>query len=62
MKTTAVCVWKFATHEFEGDYYETACGQSMCFADGGGVNENGFQFCPFCGKEIEPIKEGNWQE
>ena len=45
------CKW---THDPLDDerVYETSCGQANQFGDGGPV-ENGYKFCPYCGKEIE---------
>jgi len=45
------CIW---TEQYQGEYWETACGQAFFF-DTGEVKENGFIFCPYCGQEIEPV-------
>ena len=34
--------------------WETSCGKSFCFEDGG-PDHNDMKFCPFCGKELEEI-------
>jgi hypothetical protein len=34
------------------DLWETSCGNCFCFSDGKPL-EDGFCYCPYCGKEIE---------
>ena len=48
------CVWKPASGigALIDDYWDTNCGEAFYF-DTGGIEENGFNFCPYCGKEIE---------
>ena len=48
------CCW-VDVGEYE-DNYETGCGNLFDFADGG-PEHNSFKHCPFCGKEIQAIKE-----
>lgn len=43
------CLWKF--DDLDG-IYESACGKNFFF-ETGTVEENGFKFCPFCGRELE---------
>lgn len=43
------CLWKF--DDLDG-IYESACGKNFFF-ETGTAEENGFRFCPFCGKELE---------
>ena len=43
------CEWEWVAAES----YNTACGNAFLFSFEG-IKENGFNFCPFCGK---PIKE-----
>ena len=36
------------------DYYMTDCGYEYAFyPDSGGPRENGFEFCPFCGRKMD---------
>ncbi len=42
------CTWEYDEHY---DYWETGCGNNHVFA-AGGVKENGYKYCPYCGKEI----------
>lgn len=42
------CHWTF-----EGEYWKTNCGNAQVF-EVDGPDENGYKFCPYCGK---PIKE-----
>ena len=49
MKT---CKWHKPHPEYEDVYYETSCKHSFMFNDGG-VEDNGFDYCPYCGEEIE---------
>lgn len=41
------CEWK----QDGEDSWPTACGHNFYFSDGG-VADNGFEFCPFCGGHI----------
>lgn len=43
------CLWKF--DDLDG-IYESACGKNFFF-ETGTAEENGFKFCPFCGKQLE---------
>ena len=45
---SATCTWKYDNIH---DYYETECGSSFMFSDG--EKEEGFVYCPYCGKKIE---------
>jgi len=38
------------------DIYETSCGNSFTFNDGG-PTENDFEFCPYCGMAIKTGEE-----
>jgi hypothetical protein len=44
------CAWT----EDEDDTWETECGHAFTFIDGG-VSDNSFSFCPFCGGKIDPL-------
>jgi hypothetical protein len=46
--TTDACVWR-SDASISG--YETACGESFVFNDGG-PHENRARFCMYCGKTI----------
>jgi hypothetical protein len=55
MSDSAACTW---TEEPGEGGYVTACTHHFYF-DSGDVFENGFQFCPYCSKPIEPVgREG----
>jgi len=45
------CVW---TEDNDGNWF-TTCGEGQVF-ETGGVTENHYRFCPFCGKAIKPGK------
>lgn len=47
----ARCVWR----EDENGNWETGCGETFCFDDGG-VRPNKHYFCPNCGKPIDEVK------
>lgn len=38
------------------DSWSTACRKIFTFSDGG-IAENGFEFCPFCGGRINVLNE-----
>lgn len=40
------------------DYFDTGCSKNFEFSDGG-VADNGFEFCPFCGGAITIQNEGD---
>ena len=40
------CKWKD-----EEELWETECGRAHCFS-ADGIAENGYVYCPYCGKEI----------
>lgn len=42
------CMW---TLEEDG-FFETDCGQTFIFEEGG-VEDNGFNWCPYCGRGID---------
>lgn len=48
------CVW---TQVCE-DYFDTECKKYFEFSDGG-VADNGFEFCPYCGGAITIQNEGD---
>ena len=47
-----VCVWK---HDEPYEYHSTSCGREFSFIDGN-VKENGYKFCPNCGKNIQTLE------
>ena len=47
----ADCTW---TYDDYSDYYETACGEAYCLADGT-LDENRHRFCVYCGGKIRAI-------
>ena len=46
-ETPLTCTWT----ENEDGVYETNCGNLFMFNDGT-PSENGFEFCPYCGREL----------
>ena len=34
--------------------YDTGCGNAHCLTEGD-ITENGYKFCPYCGKPIESV-------
>ena len=50
------CTWK-KLGDGDWDIWETDCGHSFYFDDGGSPKEDGFVYCPYCGKRIT-ILEG----
>jgi DNA-directed RNA polymerase subunit RPC12/RpoP len=45
------CRWSF-----EGEYWKTDCDNAHQF-EVDGPDENGYNYCPYCGKRIEVEKE-----
>ena len=45
------CVWEYDDYH---DCFDTGCGNSLCLIDGG-PEENGYLYCPCCGKTIEAV-------
>lgn len=48
VETDDVCEWKYNGNEY---LWETSCGNLHIFMSDG-PNENKYQYCPYCGKEI----------
>lgn len=46
------CIWKYDDPDDENNAYATSCNNYFQFNDGG-PTENGFKFCPYCGKELK---------
>lgn len=46
------CVWKENETYFDEGDYTTGCGQPHFFSEGE-IKENGYKYCPYCGKQIE---------
>ena len=47
------CLWLI---DCDSDIWETGCGNSFVFEDGG-TEENNFEFCPYCGMAIKTGEE-----
>lgn len=43
-----ICEWNYDTNI---EAYETECKNTFCFIDGE-IEDNSFQYCPYCGKRI----------
>ena len=59
MDNKQICKYKY-----NGFDYITSCEKELCVHDGlydkhGFIEENHFKFCPYCGKEIEEIKDAS---
>lgn len=53
------CGWEYSYDYKECEAYYTACGQQWQFFCGT-AKENGFEYCPFCGRKIEEVyREGD---
>lgn len=46
------CEWK---DELDSGYYDTQCDNAQSF-EVGGVKENDYIYCPYCGKKIKVVK------
>lgn len=55
----APCIW-IASITWDNEYWETSCGSDFTFIDGT-PTDNGYKFCPNCGKPIN-IKEIKHEE
>jgi hypothetical protein len=55
MKKPDKCRWK----ESEDGWWETQCRKSFEFTTDN-LSENGFMFCPFCGKQIKAVSCGDF--
>ena len=51
-----VCRWKY---EDVDDYWKAACGDRYFSFNEGGLKENHFEFCPFCGKQIKQVGDNH---
>jgi hypothetical protein len=53
LRNSAVeCAWRYDSNH---DYYDTQCGDGICFTEGT-VNTNKYRFCPTCGGTIKLIE------
>jgi len=50
MSDPPTCEWK-ASDDYDAEYWESACGETWTFRDGGPV-ENHARYCHGCGKPI----------
>jgi len=48
------CQWNRKVEDERSDVYTTSCDHEFMFYDGT-FEENGYKFCPYCGKEIELV-------
>ena len=48
-----MCTWTWDDDTY-GGHWDTECGESFCFSDGGKPHENGVRYCCYCGKLIDP--------
>jgi len=47
------CEWRPDSDDWVDENCWNACGGNMFVFNDGGPFENGFKYCPYCGKEIE---------
>lgn len=52
-KTAEECIW---IYDDVDDKHDTSCGEGHCFLEGG-VAENKYIYCPYCGGKIQEKKE-----
>ncbi len=54
MDKKAICFWKYYPVKFlvDDDYYETGCDELFVLLEGS-LEENNFNYCPYCGCLIE---------
>lgn len=53
-----ICFWEEVD---TGDYYESGCNKTGFQFNDGSPYDNGFKFCPYCGKQLK-IKEPIFDE
>ena len=53
-----ICFWEEVD---TGDYYESECNKKVFQFNDGNPYDNGFKFCPYCGKQLK-IKEPIFDE
>jgi hypothetical protein len=51
------CVWG-AVHNDEEWHWDTACGQQFGPDNMDTLEDNGYRFCPYCGKPIKEAPDG----
>lgn len=54
IKQHNICIWAY---DENCDFWDTDCGRAHCFINEG-PKENSYQFCPFCGSNLE-VQNGN---
>lgn len=48
-----VCEWKL--FDVEANAYDSTCGGAFWFGEGD-TKDNGFNYCPYCGKKIKVVE------
>ena len=57
LTTYEKCRWmKDQYHLYFGGAYDSGCGEEHQFQQGE-LEDSGYKYCPYCGKEIEEITE-----
>jgi hypothetical protein len=51
MDEAALCHWSAVGDPWCVEYWESECGQVFTFIEDG-PRDNGFEFCPYCGKSL----------
>jgi hypothetical protein len=49
------CKWTLDTDEWNGDSWDTTCGERFVFMNDGPL-ENRMRFCPYCGGDLEEVR------
>lgn len=49
-----ICEWTIDSDEWNGDSWDSACGEKWCFIDGDPEN-NKHRFCPACGRPVKTL-------
>lgn len=58
MKNNETCKWELQDDwPDDQQYYSTHCDNAQQFSEGT-LLENGYKYCPYCGKEIEEVNDG----
>jgi len=53
-----ICEWRKESDNWGDTYWETGCHNCFSFSEGG-VDENGFKYCVYCGGVIKVEGEGD---
>jgi hypothetical protein len=51
----STCMWKCDMDGWDGEIWETDCGQAWTFIDGD-PEQNNVRYCHYCGKPVDAVK------